>query len=170
MRRSRPVRCSPPPWSRGCGPARPIPTMTGTSLSMTPTLTSSTRSSRGAAQTPQRWLYGAEGKILLARSPAGPAVISAPLPESLRTGLDNPHPGIRVGAVTESAIGSPAAIPLARRPHASASRTSPTATFPGSPPLRALSSTPGQRARPPALATPVPAPPARSRRYTWPAP
>jgi len=55
----------------------------------------------GAAQTPQRWLYGAEGKILLARSPAGPAIIPAPLPESLRAGLDSPHPGIRIGAVTE---------------------------------------------------------------------
>ena len=55
----------------------------------------------GAAQTPQRWLYGAEGQILLARSPAGPAIIPAPLPESLQAGLDSPHPGIRAGAVTE---------------------------------------------------------------------
>ena len=55
----------------------------------------------GAAQTPQRWLYGAEGKILLARSPAGPAIIPTPLPESLRVGLDSPHPAIRIGAVTE---------------------------------------------------------------------
>jgi hypothetical protein len=60
----------------------------------------------GAAQTPQRWLYGAEGTILLARSPAGPVVAPAPLPESLlpeslRAGLDSPHPGIRIGAVTE---------------------------------------------------------------------
>jgi len=55
----------------------------------------------GAAQTPQRWLYGAEGKILLARNPAGPTVIPAPLPESLRVGLDSPHPAIRIGAVTE---------------------------------------------------------------------
>jgi hypothetical protein len=55
----------------------------------------------GAAQTPQRWLYGAEGEILLARSPAGSAIISAPLPESLRAGLDSPHPGIRIGAVSE---------------------------------------------------------------------
>lgn len=29
----------------------------------------------GAAQTPQRWLYGGEGTILLARSPAGPAIL-----------------------------------------------------------------------------------------------
>ncbi len=55
----------------------------------------------GAAQTPQRWLYGAEGKILLARNPAGPTIIPAPLPESLRAGLDSPYPGIRIGAVTE---------------------------------------------------------------------
>ena len=55
----------------------------------------------GAAQTPQRWLYGAEGQILLARSPAGPAIIPASLPESLRLGLDSPHPNIRIGAVTE---------------------------------------------------------------------
>jgi hypothetical protein len=55
----------------------------------------------GAPQTPQRWLYGAEGQILLARNPAGPTIIPAPLPESLRAGLDSPHPGIRVGAVTE---------------------------------------------------------------------
>jgi len=55
----------------------------------------------GASQTPQRWLYGAEGRIVLARSPAGPAIVPEPLPESLRTGLDSPHPGIRIGAVTE---------------------------------------------------------------------
>ena len=55
----------------------------------------------GAAQTPQRWVYGAEGRILLARSPAGPMIAPAPLSESLRAGLDSPHPGIRIGAVTE---------------------------------------------------------------------
>ena len=73
----------------------------------------------GAAQTPQRWLYGAEGKILLARNPAGPTVISAPLPESLRAGLDSPHPSIRIGAVTELgewlAGGDPARATTARR-------------------------------------------------------
>ena len=73
----------------------------------------------GAAQTPQRWLYGAEGKILLARSPAGPRIIPAPLPESLRAGLENPHPGIRVGAVTELGAwltgGDPARAVTARR-------------------------------------------------------
>lgn len=53
----------------------------------------------GGRQTPQRWLYGAEGKILLARSPAGIAVLPVPLPEALRSGLDSPHPAIRLGAV-----------------------------------------------------------------------
>ncbi|MEU8512482.1 transporter substrate-binding domain-containing protein [Kitasatospora sp. NPDC048722] len=56
--------------------------------------------SGGGQQTPQRWLYGAEGKILIARSPAGVAVAAAPLPEALRSGLDSPHPAIRLGAVT----------------------------------------------------------------------
>ena len=54
----------------------------------------------GSAQTPQRWLYGAEGSILLARSPAGIAITPAPLPETIRAGLDSPHPTIRLGAVT----------------------------------------------------------------------
>jgi hypothetical protein len=40
----------------------------------------------GAAQTPQRWLYGAEGQILLARSPAGPAITPAPPRPPTRTG------------------------------------------------------------------------------------
>ena len=73
----------------------------------------------GAAQTPQRWLYGAEGQILLARNPAGPVIIPAPLPESLRAGLGIPHPGIRIGAVTELgawlASGDPARKATARR-------------------------------------------------------
>ena len=73
----------------------------------------------GAAQTPQRWLYEAEGQIVIARSPAGPAIVAAPLPESLRAGLDSPHPGIRIGAVTELgewlAAGEPARAATARR-------------------------------------------------------
>jgi Caspase domain/WD domain, G-beta repeat len=73
----------------------------------------------GAAQTPQRWLYGAEGQILLARNPAGPTITPAPLPESLRAGLDSPHPGIRIGAVTELGewltSGDPARAATARR-------------------------------------------------------
>jgi WD40 repeat protein len=73
----------------------------------------------GAAQTPQRWLYAGEGKILLARSTAGPAIAPAPLPESLRAGLDSPHPGVRIGAVTELGAwltgGDPACVATARR-------------------------------------------------------
>jgi hypothetical protein len=53
----------------------------------------------GVGQTPQRWLYGAEGNILLARSPAGITVTAAPLAESIRQGLDSPYPAIRLGAV-----------------------------------------------------------------------
>ena len=72
----------------------------------------------GAAQTPQRWLYEAEGRILLARSPAGPVITPAPLPESLRAGLDSPYPRIRIGAVTELgdwlASGDPARAATAR--------------------------------------------------------
>jgi uncharacterized RDD family membrane protein YckC len=73
----------------------------------------------GATQTPQRWLYGAEGRIVLARSPAGPTVTPAPLPESLRAGLDSPLPGIRMGAVTELggwlSSDDPARVATARR-------------------------------------------------------
>ena len=114
----------------------------------------------GAAQTPQRWLYGAEGKILLARSPAGPAVISAPLPESLRTGLDNPHPGIRIGAVTELGdwltSGDPARAAAARqRLQDIASSDIPRVAVVA----RALLDT-KTAAKPPALATSAPASPA----------
>jgi hypothetical protein len=53
----------------------------------------------GAGQTPQRWAYGAEGSIVLARNPAGIAVTPAPLPEALRSALDAAQPSIRLGAV-----------------------------------------------------------------------
>ena len=46
-------------------------------------------------------------------------IIPAPLPESLRAGLDSPHPGIRIGAVTELGewltSGDPARAAAARR-------------------------------------------------------
>jgi hypothetical protein len=51
-------------------------------------------------QNPQRWLFGAEGEIILARSPLGVPVVAAELPEALRSGLDSPYPQIRRGAVT----------------------------------------------------------------------
>lgn len=52
-----------------------------------------------AEQTPQRWLYGAEGEIYLARSRSGREITPAPLPDGIRTGLDSPYPDIRLGAV-----------------------------------------------------------------------
>jgi WD40 repeat protein len=53
----------------------------------------------GSQQTPQRWLYGAEGAIVIARNPAGVVVTAAPLPEALRASLDSPYPRVRIGAV-----------------------------------------------------------------------
>jgi hypothetical protein len=53
-----------------------------------------------ANQTPQLWAYGAEGHILLARNPSGGKLAPSALPESIRAALDNPHPAIRLGAVT----------------------------------------------------------------------
>ncbi len=54
----------------------------------------------GAEQTPQRWLYGAEGSIWLARNPAGIPVVPAELPDGLGLALESPHPAVRAGAVT----------------------------------------------------------------------
>lgn len=54
----------------------------------------------GGAQSPQRWLYGGESEIVLARNPRGVAITAAPLPEALRLSLDSPYPDIRRGAVT----------------------------------------------------------------------
>ena len=50
-----------------------------------------------AQQTPQRWLYGAEGDIFLARSPAG--VAPATLPDELQGALASRHVQIRQGGV-----------------------------------------------------------------------
>jgi Tol biopolymer transport system component len=55
----------------------------------------------GAAQTPQRWLSGGEGQLLLARNPAGRPVIPVALPESLWQALQSPLPNVRIGAVAE---------------------------------------------------------------------
>ena len=57
--------------------------------------------SLGAAQTPQRWLSGGEGSIVLARSPSGIAIRPATLPEELAEALESRYPTIRVGAVHE---------------------------------------------------------------------
>ncbi|GAB3849110.1 caspase, EACC1-associated type [Dactylosporangium cerinum] len=53
----------------------------------------------GGTQSPQRWLYGAEGEIVLARNPRGAAVTPAVLPEALQLSLDSPYPDIRRAAV-----------------------------------------------------------------------
>ena len=55
--------------------------------------------SSGASQTPQRWVYGGEGAIVLARSPAGVAVTPAGLPGALEFSLDSPYPTVRIAAV-----------------------------------------------------------------------
>jgi peptide/nickel transport system substrate-binding protein len=55
--------------------------------------------SRGSEQTPQRWLYGAEGTLVLARNPAGISIVPATLPSALRTSLESPYPNVRIGAV-----------------------------------------------------------------------
>ena len=52
-----------------------------------------------AHQTPQRWLYGAEGDIFLARNPAGVMIRPAALPDGVRSGLESPYVQIRLGAV-----------------------------------------------------------------------
>ena len=57
--------------------------------------------SLGAAQTPQRWLSGGEGTIVLARSPAGVAVTLATLSRELADALESRYPMIRIGAVHE---------------------------------------------------------------------
>ena len=51
----------------------------------------------GASQTPQRWLSGGEGAIVLARSPAGIALTLAGLPEDLAASLDSRYARVRIG-------------------------------------------------------------------------
>jgi uncharacterized caspase-like protein len=53
-----------------------------------------------ANQTPQRWLYGAEGQIFLARNVAGRKITPGGVPEDIRAALESPHPAIRLGAVS----------------------------------------------------------------------
>ncbi|MFC6082391.1 caspase family protein [Sphaerisporangium aureirubrum] len=54
----------------------------------------------GSPQTPQRWLYGAEGHIVLARSPAGPRTGTAPPQSPVR------RPGRRRAAFSLAAAGA----------------------------------------------------------------
>lgn len=54
---------------------------------------------QGSEQTPQRWLYGAEGSLVLARNPAGISIKPARIPRALQNSLDSQYPGVRIGAV-----------------------------------------------------------------------
>ncbi|MFE7118158.1 caspase family protein, partial [Streptomyces sp. NPDC057654] len=58
---------------------------------------------RNHNQTPQRWLFGGEGTIWLARNPAGVPVSAAPLPARLIEALEDGRPYVRLGAVNELA-------------------------------------------------------------------
>jgi biotin carboxyl carrier protein len=54
----------------------------------------------GSAQTPQRWLYGGEGRdVVLARSPTGITIEPAVLHDEMRIGLESRYPQLRIGAV-----------------------------------------------------------------------
>ena len=55
--------------------------------------------SKGMAQTPQRWLYGGEGDILLGRSPQGRTIKAVVVPEALRSLLEHPYADVRITAV-----------------------------------------------------------------------
>jgi Caspase domain len=55
--------------------------------------------SSDAQQTPQRWLYGAEGTILLARNPAGITITPAELPAGIAASLDSPYLPVRLGGI-----------------------------------------------------------------------
>jgi Caspase domain/WD domain, G-beta repeat len=50
-------------------------------------------------QTPQHWLYGGEGEIILARSKAGRKITPAALPEQVTAALNSGLPNIRIGGV-----------------------------------------------------------------------
>ncbi|HEX6075323.1 MAG TPA: caspase family protein, partial [Micromonosporaceae bacterium] len=85
----------------------------------------------GGAQSPQRWLYGAEGEIILARNPNGVVVTAVTLPEALRLSLDSPYPDIRRGAVATLGewltSADPGKVLAAQRAlHVTASHDSPT--------------------------------------------
>ncbi len=56
-----------------------------------------------ARQTPALWTYGAEGNVLVARSPRGAVIAPVALPEDLQATLDSPRPRVRVSAVAELA-------------------------------------------------------------------
>ncbi len=50
-------------------------------------------------QTPKLWTFGAEGDLLVARSPRGPVIEPAPLPEDVRLLIESPRPVVRESGV-----------------------------------------------------------------------
>jgi hypothetical protein len=54
-------------------------------------------------QTPELWLYGAEGDLLVAHSIRGAVIEPVPLPEDLRITLESPRPRVRETGVAELA-------------------------------------------------------------------
>ncbi len=69
-------------------------------------------------QTPLLWTYGAEGSLMLARSPRGAIIQPMALPEHLRLALESPAPRVREGAVralAEILVGDDAAAALRAR-------------------------------------------------------
>jgi hypothetical protein len=53
----------------------------------------------GMGQTPQRWSYAAEGRIILARNPTGMRVTAAPIPSDIQALLQHPFPAVRAAGV-----------------------------------------------------------------------
>ena len=58
---------------------------------------------RNSPQSPQRWLYGGEGEIILALNNRGLPVSPAPLPKAIQLALESPYPPVRQAAVTKVA-------------------------------------------------------------------
>ena len=89
-----PGQCSPRAWSRVCGPVMPMSAATGTSAWTRRTTTPTAMSSPAALARPLSiWLYGGEGTIVLARSPAGVAITPAPAAGSASGQPEQPLPG-----------------------------------------------------------------------------
>jgi outer membrane protein assembly factor BamB len=117
-------------------------------------------------QTPELWLYGAEGDLLVARSIRGAAQEPPPLPGDLQITLESPRAGVRASAVAELArlldTAGPGMARTARQVlHQVAEQDVPAVAAVARMALRAA---PGEAARavagPPAAGTADPVPPA----------
>ena len=91
-------------WWGPCAPARAMPTETATSPCKTPSGTPPCTYGPRAGSPPRRTGFGLEsGPIVLARSPAGRAVVPATLPVPVTETLRSPYPNVRIAAVDEIA-------------------------------------------------------------------